>query len=459
MRVQAPVIVGAGPAGLRAAQVLVQAGLRPIVIDEAPKPGGQIYRQPPEGFARGARQLYGFEHSKASALHDAAKRMIASDQINYRPNTLVWDADDRQLYVTCDGKHDAIPYERLILATGATDRVLPFAGWTLPGVYTLGGAQIALKYQGCAIGKRVVLAGTGPLLYLVAYQYCKAGAQVSAVLDTSPFPTLRQGMQAFAADASLMAKGVYYMAWLRARGIPMMHGVAGFEANGLIRVESVRWQQNADSAMQTIACDALACGFGLRSENQLASLLGCDFVFDEQDCSWQPQVQPGGQSSRANVYLAGDGMRIGGADMAELTGRQCAYSVLQDLGISCDKQQVAQLARRIARGRKTRQCIDRMFAPPAHWLEAADDVLMICRCEEIRVGDIRQMLRDDPHSGLNRMKALSRVGMGRCQGRMCVAGASMLLAHEQGIALSGVERLRNQPPVKPIPIGGAACKP
>ncbi len=182
-------------------------------------------------------------------------------------------------------------------------------------------------------------------------------------------------------------------------------------------------------------------------------------MFDEQDHGWQPQVQTGGRSSLANVYLAGDGMRIGGADMAELTGMQCAYSVLHDLGIACEKKQVAQLARRITRGRKTRQCIDTMFAPPAHWLNAAADTLMLCRCEEISVGDVRQMLRDDPLSGLNRMKALSRVGMGRCQGRMCAAGASMLLAHEQGIALSAVERLRNQPPTKPIRIGRAACKP
>jgi len=459
MSTPVPLIVGAGPAGIRAAQVLVQAGLRPIVIDEAARPGGQIYRQQPEGFSRTARQLYGFEHGKASALHETARQMIALGQIDYRPNTLVWDADAAQVYVTRDGRHDAIPYEKVILATGATDRVLPFAGWTLPGVYPLGGAQIALKYQGCAIGSRVVLAGTGPLLYLVAYQYCKAGAQVAAVLDTSPFPTLRQGLQAFAADAVLMAKGIYYMGWLRARGVPLMHGVATFAAKGTTRVESVHWQKQGDSQVQTVDCDALACGFGLRSENQLASLLGCDFAYDPQDCSWQPNVQPDGTSSCADVYLAGDGMRIGGADMAELTGRQCAYSLLRDLGIPCDQEQVARLTRQIARGRKTRQCIDRMFAPPAHWLDEADDALMICRCEEIRVGDIRQMLRDDPHSGLNRMKALSRVGMGRCQGRMCVAGASMLLAHEQGIALASVERLRNQPPIKPIPIGGSACKP
>ncbi|PJX27636.1 FAD/NAD(P)-binding oxidoreductase [Advenella sp. S44] len=458
MMAQVPVIVGAGPAGIRAAQVLVQAGLRSIVIDEAPKPGGQIYRQQPEGFTRDARKLYGFEHRKASALHDTARDLIASGQIDYRPNTLAWDADEQQLYVTCHGQHDAIPYQKVILATGATDRVLPFEGWTLPGVYTLGGAQIALKYQGCAIGQRMVLAGTGPLLYLVAYQYCKAGAQVLAVLDTSPFPKLRQGLQAFSADAGLIAKGIYYMAWLRTRGIPLMHGVATFCVNGNEAVESISWQ-TPQAAMQTLECDAVACGFGLRSENQLASLLGCDFVFDQQDQGWQPQVQAGGRSSLPNVYLAGDGMRIGGADMAELTGMECAYSVLQDLGIACEKKQVAQLARRITRGRKTRQCIDTMFAPPAHWLDAAADTLTLCRCEEICVGDVRQMLRDDPLSGLNRMKALSRVGMGRCQGRMCAAGASMLLAHEQGIALSAVERLRNQPPIKPIQIGRAACKP
>src|SRR5690606_24211918 len=131
MRLQAPVIVGAGPAGIRAAQVLVQAGLRPVVVDEAAKPGGQIYRQQPDGFTRTARQLYGFEHRKASALHETARRMIASGQIDYRPNTLVWDADVRQRKNTCNGRHDSKPYERVILVTGAAHRASPFVGCTL----------------------------------------------------------------------------------------------------------------------------------------------------------------------------------------------------------------------------------------------------------------------------------------------------------------------------------------
>lgn len=460
MNTHSAVIVGAGPAGIRAAEVLAQAGVTPIVIDEAPKPGGQIYRQQPDGFTRAADALYGFEHRKASALHHTANTLITSGRIDYRPETLVWDADDQYLYVTCHGKHDSIPYDRLILATGATDRVLPFEGWTLPGVYTLGGAQIALKYQGCAIGNTVVMAGTGPLLYLLAYQYRKAGANVAAVLDTSPFPAVMTGLRAFAADARLMSKGLYYMIWLRARGVRIVHDVSAFQVNGGNRVESISWRTGTGpaSSQQTLSCDAVACGFGLRSENQLAALLGCDFVFDEQDGAWQPQVNEHGQSSRPNVYLAGDGMRIGGADMAELTGRHCAYGLLHDLTVAYDMKQSTKLAKRIKRGRQTRRLIDAMFAPPTHWLDTASDALLVCRCEEIRAGDIRQMLQSDTQAGLNRMKALSRVGMGRCQGRMCAAGAAQLLAHEQGIPLSCVERLRNQPPVKPIPIGGSACK-
>lgn len=457
----APVIVGAGPAGIRAAQILAKAGLRPVVIDEAAKVGGQIYRQQPDGFSRAARTLYGFEHRKARALHETANALMASRQIDFRPNTLVWDADDEYLYISSAGRHDSIPYNRLILATGATDRVLPFNGWTLPGVYTLGGAQIALKYQGCAIGSKVVLAGTGPLLYLVAYQYCKAGANVAAVLDTSPFPKPVLGIRAFAADARLMAKGVYYMAWLRSHGVPLVHGVTAFEAIGNDRVEAIQWRQsNEPTAPQhMLPCDAVACGFGLRSESQLASLLGCEFAFDEQDRAWQPRIGAGGQSSRANIYLAGDGARIGGADMAELTGQQCAYRLLQDLNLDHDEKQAKRVAKEIQRGRHTRRLIDSMFAPPVSWLDQADDALIVCRCEEICVGEVRHMLREDPRSGLNRMKALSRVGMGRCQGRMCGAGAAMLLAHEQALPLSGVERLRSQPPVKPLRIGATTCKP
>ncbi len=455
-----PVIVGAGPAGIRAAQVLVQAGLRPILIDENPQPGGQIYRQQPPGFKRSARARYGFEHRKASDLHSTAHALIAANLIDYRPETLVWDADGESLYLSRDGRHDTIPYQTMLLATGATDRILPFPGWTLPGVYTLGGAQIALKYQGCAIGRKVVFAGTGPLLYLVAYQYCMAGVQVAAVLDTSPFPRARLALRGLAADPRLMAKGMYYMARLRMRGVPITHGVAAFNASGQDSVTGVQWTigQDAQARTQTMSCDALACGFGLRSENQLAALLGCDFIFNEQDCAWQAKTDDCGRSSQGNIFLAGDGMCIGGADMAELTGIRAAYQMLSALGVAHDERHARRTAEKIAQGRKTRIAIDKMFPLPERWMAAAEDALLLCRCEEIRVGDVRSVLHTDGEAGLNRIKALTRVGMGRCQGRMCGSALSLLLAQEQGVCLPQIERLRNQPPVKPIGIGISICK-
>ncbi|MBN3800833.1 FAD/NAD(P)-binding oxidoreductase, partial [Burkholderia sp. Ac-20392] len=166
-----PVIVGAGPAGVRAAEALVDAGLRPVVIDENARWGGQIYRQPPTdgAFSRGKRTLYGFEAAKADAVHRTMAALLP--HVDYRPDTLAWACGAGRVDSLQGGREVTVPYSHLIVASGATDRMLPVPGWTLAGVYTLGGAQVALKAQGCAIGRRIVFAGTGPLLYLVAYQY------------------------------------------------------------------------------------------------------------------------------------------------------------------------------------------------------------------------------------------------------------------------------------------------
>ena len=178
-------IVGAGPAGVRAAETLARGGVRPILFDEGERPGGQIYRQPPRGAGRAAAELYGLEAAKAAAIHRVLPDL--ADRVDYRPRTLVWNVFQSQLDLLGPDGYGEQRFDRLILATGAMDRALPFPGWTLPGVFTLGGAQIALKAQGMSIGRRVALVGAGPLLPLVAHQYAKAGARIVAVLDATPF--------------------------------------------------------------------------------------------------------------------------------------------------------------------------------------------------------------------------------------------------------------------------------
>ncbi|MCY4405426.1 MAG: FAD/NAD(P)-binding oxidoreductase, partial [Rhodospirillaceae bacterium] len=170
-------VVGAGPAGTRAAETLVAHGVAPIVVDEGARSGGQIYRRPPEGFKRPAAALYGFEARKAEAVHGALDGL--RERIDYRPGTLIWNIEGGVALALGPEGVERIAFDALILATGAMDRVIPFPGWTLPGVFTMGGSQVALKAQGCAIGDPVVFMGTGPLLYLVAYQYVHAGARVA----------------------------------------------------------------------------------------------------------------------------------------------------------------------------------------------------------------------------------------------------------------------------------------
>lgn len=451
------VIVGAGPAGVRAAETLVAAGVRPIVLDENARWGGQIYRQPPAdgGFKRSKKALYGFEAHKADALHTTMVALLP--HLDYRPDTLAWACEPGRLDTLHAGREISVPFSHLIIASGATDRVLPVPGWTLPGVYTLGAAQVALKSQGCAIGQRVVLAGTGPLLYLVAYQYVKAGAQVVTVLDTSPLSQQIAAAPKLARVPSTFAKGLYYVGWLKVRGVRIERNVTLIGIRGEQNVKAIEWRSSADgSKAETIACDAVGISFGLKPETQLADLAGCRFRFDAHNRCWLPELDGAGRSSVRGIYLAGDGAGIAGADAAELAGRRTALALLDDLGIAHPRgvgmRDAGSLDRSLQRIAVFREGIEAAFAPPAKCVAQWPDDMTVCRCEEIDAGALRRCIRGGEANEINRLKALTRVGMGRCQGRMCGEAALTLLAEETGKPLDAVGRLRSQPPVKPIPL-------
>ena len=442
------VIVGAGPAGVRAAQTLVAHGVRPVVVDEAPRWGGQIYRQPPAGFTRTKQALYGFEAGRADALHSAMAGIL--DRVDYRPDTLVWSAEGGRLDLLHRGRMGTLPYSQLIVATGATDRVLPFPGWTLPGVYTLGAAQVALKFQGCAIGTRVVFAGTGPLLYLIAYQYAKAGAKVVAVLDTASLGDKAAALPAMLRQPALFAKGLYYLGWLRAHGVPVQQGVRLARASGEEQVTAMHWRQSGHA--RSIDCDAVGFGYALRPETQLADLLGCRFRYDALQRGALPERDSAGRSSVPGVYLAGDGAGIMGADAAEWAGERAALALLADAGRPMDTARAALLEERLARITAFRHGLERAFPFPAEWAANAPDDLVICRCEEITAGQLRQCVSDTGAREMNRLKALTRVGMGRCQGRTCGVAAAEILAHACALPPDAVGRLRGQAPIKPLPL-------
>lgn len=438
------VIVGAGPAGISAARTLLDHGITPCLVDESLRGGGQIYRRQPANFQRSAKQLYGFEAGKAEAVHRTLDEL--APLIDYRPQTLVWNAEDGRLDMLSNGHAMSVEYAQLIVATGATDRILPVQGWTLPGVYSLGAAQIALKYQGCAIGERVALCGSGPLLYLVAYQYAKAGAKVVAVLDSAPFSAQCRALPALLGQPLTLLKGLYYRAWLTAHGIPVHQGVSLTQIDGEQRVSSIRWGN------QKLDCDAVAFAHALRSETQLADLLGCEFEWNALNRAWLPQRDSAGRSSVNGVYLAGDGAGIMGADAAQMAGERAALALLQDTGIAVDPRRAAVLEQQLAGIQRFRHGLETAFPFPAQWAAQAPDNLILCRCEEVSVGDVRTVV-DEGHWEINRVKAHCRVGMGRCQGRMCGLAAAEIVAERSGRGIENVGRLRGQAPIKPLPFG------
>ncbi|MBS7707848.1 NAD(P)/FAD-dependent oxidoreductase [Chelatococcus asaccharovorans] len=441
-------VIGAGPAGIRAACTLAKAGYRPVVITEAADIGGQIYRKLPTNFKRPPDQLYGSEAKKALSLFSEFDR--ARSQVDLQTETLAWNIFNNRIDMSTASRRGHLHFDKLILCTGAMDRIAPIPGWTTPGVFTLGGAQIALKSQGVAVGTKVAFVGTGPLLYLVASQYQDAGIEVSAVLDTTPLRHVAGKILGLLAGLSTTARGIGYIGRLLRAGTRILTGITPTEIVGETRVSNFRYLNGGEAL--SVECDAVAMGFGLKAETQLADLAGCEFHFDHDARQWLPTIDDHGRSSRPDVYLAGDGSRIGGADVAELTGERAAISVLQDLGHRDFEDRARLIDRVLRRSWRFRQALDKAYPYPDTVAEWVKDDTIVCRCERIEAGELRRSVDELSVREVNRAKAFVRSGMGRCQGRLCGLAGAEILAGRIHCPVEEVGRLRSQPPVKPISV-------
>jgi NADPH-dependent 2,4-dienoyl-CoA reductase/sulfur reductase-like enzyme len=397
-------------------------------------------------------RLMGTEAAKYRALHQAF--FAICDHIDYRPGTLVWAVQDEALHVLSDGRASTIPFDALIVATGAMDRIMPLPGWTLPGVFTLGGAQVILKDQGCFIGKRVAFCGSSPLLNLAALQYLALGADVVAVCDTTPLAAKLRAAPKLAMAPRMFARGLLYLAAAKHAGIPLLNGATLLRVEGRSRVEGLA-VRDSSGREHTFACDAVALGYGLKPETQLAELAGAKMCFDSTLRLWLPKIDPDGRAA-PGLYLAGDAVAIGGADAAEASGSLAARAALSDFGILADPAVTRTLRRRVGHLRSFQRALAQAFAWPADHVKDIPDDVVLCRCENVRVGEIRQaMTQSLGPIEVNRVKAITRCGMGRCQGRICGPPLQELVASHAGVPIEAVGRLRAQAPIKPIPLSAA----
>ena len=421
-------------------------------MDEQPAPGGQVYR--------GAEVASDAQSKILGADYAAGARLIAGFRqsgAEYRPGTEVWRiGSEGTLDCSAGG---TVRARRLVLATGAIERPVAFPGWTLPGVMTAGAAQIMMKAGGLVPAGRVVLAGTGPLLLLVAAQLLDAGVDVVALAETTRAGArLRAGFAArpgLAADPTLH-KGIALLARLRRHGVRQIHGVRLLEALGTDRLAAVRVGHAVSS--QVIAADLLLVHFGVTPDLQAARSAGLPVGWDGDQLALSPVVDGWGRSTNSALFVAGDGAGIAGAAAAALRGRLAALAAAADLGrIDAEERDrlAAPVKAALARELRVRPLLERWFQPARDLLHPRDETV-ICRCESVTAGRVRQAARMSGPDA-NAVKAVTRCGMGPCGGRQCGAALARLTAEAHGLEPEACLPPRVRPPIRPVRLGMLAA--
>lgn len=396
------IVIGAGPAGLAAAARAVESGARVAMVDDNPRPGGQIWRasQSPDPWLRSQVEVF------------SGARVFAAPA----PGVLALERSD---------SHLQLRYRSLILATGARERFLPFPGWTLPNVMGAGGLQ-ALAKSGLPIaGKRIVVAGSGPLLLAVAKYLRDHGAAVPLIAEQADSSALNRFALGLIAKPAKLIQAIELRAGLL--GVRYLTGSWPVAAQGTGKLESVTLQRNGKT--WTEPCDYLACGFGLIPNVELPALLACRMsdtgvAVDEYQ-----------QTSVASIYCAGEVTGIGGLDLALVEGEISGYAA------AGNTQAAHKLFATRESNRKFAAALERAFAPRKELRTLPQDDTIVCRCEDVTYGRVRRC------ANWREAKLHTRCGMGPCQGRVCGGAVEFLLGWKP-------ESVR--PPVLPARVGSLA---
>ncbi|MER7418304.1 NAD(P)/FAD-dependent oxidoreductase [Micromonospora peucetia] len=427
-------VVGAGPAGLAAAAGAARAGCRVALLDAGPRPGGQFWRHRSDAdgsghhgwstFARLREQLDGVDHHCDAAVWFVE---ASSGEGRAGPEFAVHT------------RSQVLHGRRLVIATGAHDRVVPFPGWDLPGVVTAGGAQALLKGQGVSFARRIVVAGTGPFLLPVATGLAEAGSTVVGVYEANdPIGYARQLRPVLGTAGKLAEAGRYGWRMLRHR-VPYHRRTAVVAAHGTDHLTGVTVAPVGPGGTvlagtgTEVRCDGLAVGFGFTPQLELAVALGCATRLDS-DGSLVLAVDPAQATSVPGVYAAGEVTGVGGADLALVEGQLAGCAAACSLGFPppWSTRRHDRLLRARRRLRRFAAALHAVHPVPGGWPDWCADDTLVCRCEEVPVGAVRRAVRELSAGDARGAKLLTRAGMGWCQGRVCGYATACLAAREAG---------------------------
>ena len=446
-------VIGAGPAGLAATAAAAAHGIRVTLLDSAARAGGQFYRQPAAELNARRPQALHHRWRTWERLRDSLARHVEAGNATHLTDHHVWFVERRSDHFTVHallGPAQEDPVEvradAVLIATGGYEKVLPFPGWTLPGVLTAGGAQAMLKGSLAVPGRTAVVAGTGPLLLPVATGLAAAGVEVAALVESADPKAFLRRPRVLAAQPGKVAEGAQYAAQLLRHRVKLLTRHTVVEAHGDERLEAVTVAaldtggRIRPGTERRFACDTLAVGHGMLPHTDLAETLGCRLeglrvhVDDEQ------------RTDVPGLWAAGETTGIGGADLALTEGHIAGRSAAARLtGAVPDPRGWATAAKSRTRLREFSAALDAVYAPPACWTDLVTDDTIVCRCEEVAGGAIREAVAGLGAGDVRTVKLLTRAGMGWCQGRMCgpaVAG------------LAGCELTPSRRPfARPVPLG------
>lgn len=439
---------------MAAAIVARRHGLNVTVVDEQSAPGGQIWRSVETANERD--QVLGEAYVEGRAI----AREFRTSGANYLADGRLWQIEPGfRAYLSQGQTAQIIEAKAIILATGAQERPVPFQGWTLPGVLTVGAAQILLKSAGQIPSGPVWIAGSGPLPLLYASQLRRAGGQITGYLDTTPagqWPAAVRHLPRALRAASDLLKGLGWMAALRNSGIRYIKGVTDIEAAGDGCIEELRYSVKG-SLFRSVPAKTLLVHEGVVPNVHHAMSLDCEMKWDKAQECFAPRVDSWGESSLSNLLIAGDGAGIGGAKAAMLRGQLAAIRVTNKLGHLSEgalKTAARSIRRKLDRELATRPFLDALYRPRPE-IFAPSDTTVVCRCEEVTAGEIRALSKVG-RPGPNQLKSATRAGMGPCQGRQCGYTVTRLLAAQQNRTPSDVGFFHIRPPLKPVTLAELA---
>jgi thioredoxin reductase len=424
-----------------------------LLVDERPEPGGQYYKQPLAIPALAGEMTRDAQFAVGHAL--IAEALAAG--VELRTGWQLWGAFEPLDLMVFDGRTSLLCRpKRLIVAAGAYERALPLPGWTLPGVMTTGAAQILLRSYRVLVGRRVLMAGRGPLNIQVALELARAGADIAAVVELAP----RQGAWALPALGKMLSstprlalRGLGQLTRLRRRGIPLIHGSVLAEVKpraGRLTARVTSWP--SAGAARLFDVDAVAMGYGFMPANEILRALGCAHRFDPARGHLATERDEDCRTSVAQIFAVGDCAGLGGAPAAAAEGVLSGLAAAGDLGFAAGGKGPSRAARKsLRRHRRFQSGLWDLFRGPWLLAEMATPDTLICRCEEVTLAELSAAIAPGAES-VGAIKRQTRGGMGACQGRYCGPVIAALTAARRGEALNEAGYWAPRPPVKPIRI-------